>query len=76
MNSEDPVGIIDLNNTNIACLIFKIKNNDNIEILSTSVTPSEGIYNDVIVNLSKATNAIRICISDAEKKSKNISKKS
>jgi len=70
MDSEDVVGIIDLNNTKIACLIFKIKNNDDTEILSTSVIPSEGINNDVVVNLSKATNAVRICISDAEKKAK------
>ena len=38
--------------------------------MSTSVTPSEGIYNDVIVNLNKASNAIRLCISSAEKKIK------
>ena len=41
MNSEDPIGIIELGNINIKCLIFKI-NNNNAEILSTSITPSEG----------------------------------
>ena len=35
-----------------------------------SITPSEGIHNDVVVNLTKASNAIRLCISDAEKKAK------
>ena len=69
MNSEDPIGIIELGNLNIKCLIFKINNND-AEILSTSTTPSEGIHNDVVMNLTKASNAIRSCISGAEKKAK------
>jgi len=69
MNSEDPIGIIELGNPNIKCLIFKI-NNNNAEILSTSTTPSEGIHNDVVMNLKKASNAIRSCISGAEKKAK------
>ena len=70
MSSENPFCIIDLGNTNIKCLIFKIKNNNEAEILSTSITPSEGIYNDAVINLSKAANAIRHCISSAEKKAK------
>ncbi len=69
MNFEDPIGIIELGNLNIKCLIFKI-NNDNAEILSTSITPSEGFHNDVVVNLVKASAAIRTCISIAEKKAK------
>jgi len=69
MNPEDPIGIIELGNLNIKCLIFKI-NNNNAEILSTSTTPSEGIHNDVVMNLTKASNAIRSCISGAEKKAK------
>ena len=70
MSSDDPVGIIELGNVTISCLIFKIVNNTNSEILSTSITPSEGIYNDVVVNLTKAANAIRLCISSAEEKAK------
>ena len=69
MNDEDSIGIIELGNINIKCLISKIKNN-NIEILSTSITPSEGIHNDVIISLTKASNAIRLSISNAEKKAK------
>jgi len=69
MNDEDPIGIIELGNINIKCLIFKI-NNNNTEILSTSITPSEGLHNDIVVNLSKASSAIRSCISKAEKKAK------
>ena len=69
MNFEDPIGIIELGNLNIKCLIFKI-NNDNAEILSTSITSSEGFHNDVVVNLVKASAAIRTCISIAEKKAK------
>ena len=69
MNSEDTIGIIELGNIKIKCLIFKI-NNNKTEILSTSTTPSEGIHNDVVMNLTKASNAIRACISGAEKKAK------
>ena len=75
MNSEDLIGIIELGNINIKCLIFKIKNNNDSEILSTSITSSEGIHNGIVVNLTKASDAIRSCISAAEKKSKNITKK-
>jgi len=49
---------------------FKINDNNESEILSTSITPSEGIYNDVVVNLGKASNSIRLCIGAAEKKAK------
>ena len=69
MTVDDPIGIIELGNINIKCLIFKIYNN-NAEILSTSITPSDGFHNDAVVNLSKASGAIRACISDAEKKAK------
>ena len=69
MNLDDPIGIIELDHKNIKCLIFKI-NNNKPEILSTSVIPSEGIHNDIVVNLSKASNAIRSSISSAEKKAK------
>ena len=62
MNSEDPIGIIELGNLNIKCLVFKI-NSDKVEILSTSIISSEGFHNDVVVNLSKASTAIRTCIS-------------
>ena len=74
MSSETPIGIIELNDVNLKCIIFKINNNNETEILSTSITNSEGIHNDVIVNLKKAANAIRSCINLAEKKA-NISLK-
>jgi len=70
MNQSDSIGIIELGNTNIKCLIFKVKNDNTAEILSTAIIPSEGIHNDVVMNLAKASNAIRKCISDAEKKTK------
>ena len=75
MSPEDPRGIIELGNINIKCLIFKIKNNNESEVLSTSVTLSEGIHNGMVVNLTKASNAIRSCISAAEKKAKILLKK-
>ena len=74
MNFKDPIGIIELGNLNIKCVIFRI-NNNNAEILSTSIFPSEGIHNDVVVNIPKASKAIRSCISNAEEKAKILLKK-
>ncbi len=65
---SDATGIIELGNANIKCIIFKIENNDNLQILSTCLIESQGIHNGVIVNLAKASSAIRSCISAAEKK--------
>ena len=70
MNLEDPIGIIELGNVNLKCLIFQINKNNSSEVLSTAITPSEGIHNDVVVNLTKASNAIRLSIGSAEKKAK------
>ena len=70
MSPNDPIGIIELGNINIKCLIFKIKNGNDAEILSTAISPSEGIHNDVVINLAKSSKAIRKCISIAEKKAK------
>ena len=69
MDSDEPIGIIEISNENLKCLIFKIKG-DNFEILSSSTAPSKGIFNGIIVNISSSTNAIRSCISIAEKKAK------
>ena len=75
MNQDAPIGIIELGNINIKCIIFKVNENNVSEILSTSIIPSNGIHNGIIVNLKKATQAIRLCISYAEKKSKVLLKK-
>jgi len=70
MNSEDSIGLIELGNKNLKCLIFKINNDNNSEILSVTTTPSDGIHNDIVMNLKKATDSIRLAISTAEKKAK------
>ena len=75
MNIEEPIGIVELGDRNTKCLIFKVANDKDIEILSTSIIPSYGFKNDVVVNLSKATNTIRSCISLAENKAKVTLKK-
>ena len=67
MNLNNLNAVIEIGNINIKCIIFNINNNIS-EIVSTSITPSEGIHNGVIINVSKATNAIRTSISNAEKK--------
>ena len=75
MGSDSARGIIELGNINIKCLIFRINDDDSSEILSTSISKSEGIHNGVIVNLTKASDAIRSCISLAEKQAKIFIKK-
>ena len=70
MDSNNSIGIIELGNINIKCLIFRINNDDASEILSSSLVKSEGIHNSKIVNPVKAANAVRSCISIAEKNAK------
>ena len=69
MNEDLPIGILELGNINIKCIIFKTQD-DKVEILSTHIAKSEGIHNDIIMNISKASTAIRYCISKAEEKAK------
>ena len=73
MIPENLKAVIELGNVNIKCIIFNVNNNVP-EILSTNINNSEGIHNGVIVNPSKAANAIRLCIGKAEKKA-NVSLK-
>ena len=68
-------GIIELGNVNIKCVIFRINENNESEILSTSIIKSEGIHNGAIINLINASKAIRACISSAEKKIESSLKK-
>jgi len=75
MDSNNLIGVIELGGVNIKCAIFSVNSNNNFEILSSSVIKSEGIHNSKIVNFSKATNSIRSCISEAEKKAKVLLKK-
>ena len=71
MRSNDPNGIIELGNISLKCIIFTVdENNNNLKILSTSISKSEGIYNGAIINLTKASSSIRSCISAAEKEAK------
>ena len=68
MDSLDAIGVIELGNVKIKCIIFIDNKDEKLEILSSSINDSAGIHNGVIVNLEKASNVIRACISDAEKK--------
>ena len=73
MDYEEQIGIIELGNLKIRCLIFKIINNK-AELLSSVINDSAGIHNDIIINLEKAAKAVRSCIANSEKKA-NISLK-
>ena len=68
MIKDNLIAIIELGNVKIKSIIVKINSDNNSEILSTSLIASDGIHNGAIINLTKASNAIRSCISEAEKK--------
>ena len=70
MGSENLIGIIELGNLNIKCNILDFNSDDKLEVISSSLTKTQGIHNSTIVNVSKATQSIRLCISEAEKKAK------
>ena len=70
MNSGDPIGIIELDDVYLKCIIFQINEDNSLEVLSTSISSSLGIHNDIIVNLEKASNSIRTCVSACENKAK------
>ena len=74
MSSENLVGVIELGNVNIKCLISKINEDNTSEIISKSIANTQGIQNGTIVNIKKASDVIRQCINDAEKKA-NVSLK-
>ena len=75
MISKSAIGIIELGNIDIKCLIFKINEDNTSEVISASKVASSGIHNGVIINTQKASTVIRSCISDAEKKAKVTLKK-
>ena len=75
MDSKNFRGIIELGNLNFKCVIFKVNDNNESEILSTSIVSSQGIHNCVLINTKKASDAIRQCISNAEKKAGVLLKK-
>ena len=68
--TDNFVGIIDLSSNKIKCIIFKNNSDGTSELLSSSSIESQGISNCKIVNLSKASKVIRLCINEAEKKAK------
>ncbi len=74
MSFEKEIGIIEIGDKNLKCVIFKI-NDDVPEILSTSTVNSDGVVNGSIVNIKKTSTAIRSCIGKAEEKAKILLKK-
>ena len=66
MSNDNIIGILEIGCVHIKCLIFDISNEDDLKVLSKSLIKSEGFHNGVVVNLGKATNVIRSCISIAE----------
>jgi len=74
MSLETEIGIIEIGDKNLKCVIFKL-NNESPEILSTSIVKSEGIINGTVINSKRASSSIRSCIGAAEEKAKILLKK-
>ena len=70
MDSKSLIGIIDISSENIKCVIFESNNEGSREVVSSSLIKSQGINNCKIINPSKASKAIRQCVTEAEKKGK------
>ena len=70
MESPNLVGVVEFNDKKIKCAIFNINYENKLEIISTAEKDSDGIRDDIITNISKASGAIRACISSAESKAK------
>ena len=60
--------IVELGSTKINCVIAETDQDSKIKILASSSTLSMGIHNGVIINPTKAIQAIKECISDIETK--------
>ena len=75
MNLEKLKCVVKLGSIKINCIIAEVDENSLIKIIASSSIQSQGIHNGTIVNLSEATKAIRVCVSDAESKANVVLKK-
>tara|TARA_B100000579_G_scaffold386278_1_gene357885 strand:+ start:397 stop:1638 length:1242 start_codon:yes stop_codon:yes gene_type:complete len=67
MSSENFIGIIELGNVYLKCIIFEDIQDASPKIISSHKLKSIGISNGTITDISKASQCIRSCISEAEK---------
>jgi cell division protein FtsA len=68
MTTQDFNGVIELGNTNLRCIIGSVDEDSKLKIIGYSKIKSQGIHNGTIINLKEAADAIRSCLSLAEKK--------
>ena len=72
---EKIISIIDLGTNSLKCSIYQRNENEEYSLVGFSKKKTEGIHNSIIVNFQKATDSLRTCVGEAEKKSKiNIKK--
>ena len=72
---EKIISIIDLGTNSLKCSIYQRNENEEYSLVGFSKKKTEGIHNSIIINFQKATDSLRTCVGEAEKKSKiNIKK--
>ena len=69
-NHKDIISFILISNSGLVCKIFRVSDDKKIVLIGESYSSSEGIQNGIVVNIELASKSVRVCISEAEKKSK------
>ena len=69
-NHKDIISFILISNSGLVCKIFRVSDDKKIVLIGESYSLSEGIQNGIVVNIELASKSVRVCISEAENKSK------
>ena len=72
MNTQKIISILEIGNLFLRCIVAKIDEDDNFEIIGKSISESKGFDNGSVINLNAATESTRKCIADIEQQT-NIS---
>ncbi len=66
--SKEPVGILDIGSTKLACIILLPISNEKFELMGHSIQASEGIKNGEIIDMTLLSNVIGKVIQSAEER--------
>ena len=69
MEKKKVIAAIDLGTSHLKCAIFSLTKDRVPELVGFSKKKTLGIHNSIITNINDATDSIRSCIVEAEKKS-------
>ncbi len=69
MENKKVIAVIDLGTSYLKCAIFSLTEDKVPQLIGFSKKKTKGIHNSIITNINDATDSIRACIVEAEKKS-------